>query len=123
MEIEYKYDARVGQLKLLDVNARTWGYHGLGQHAGVDFPYLLYADQLSRPLPDDLRAASGMSWVRLATDLPTAALQLARGALDWHGYLRSLRSADIEAVFSRDDPMPALAELALLPYLAVKRGF
>jgi D-aspartate ligase len=123
VEIEYKYDARVGQLKLLDVNARTWGYHGLGQHAGVDFPYLLYADQLSRPLPDDLRATSGMSWVRLATDLPTAAVQLARGALDWHGYLRSLRSADMEAVFSRDDPMPALAELALLPYLAVKRGF
>jgi hypothetical protein len=24
---------------------------------------------------------------------------------------------------ARDDPRPALAELALLPYLAVKRGF
>ena len=29
----------------------------------------------------------------------------------------------IESVFSRDDIMPTLAEVALLPYLAVKRGY
>ncbi len=33
------------QYKLLDVNARAWGFHGLGQAVGVDFPYLLFADQ------------------------------------------------------------------------------
>ncbi len=31
--------------------------------------------------------------------------------------------ANTESVFSRDDPLPGMAELALLPYLAVKRGF
>jgi D-aspartate ligase len=123
VELEYKHDARDGQTKLLDVNARTWGYHGLGQRAGVDFPYLLYADQLSLPAPDGLRAPPGVSWIRLATDVPTAAVELARGTLDWRTYARSLRAADVESVFSRDDPLPGLAELALLPYLAVKRGF
>ena len=48
VELEYKYDRRDGLTKLLDVNARTWGYHSLGQRAGVDFPYLLYADQIGR---------------------------------------------------------------------------
>jgi hypothetical protein len=38
-------------------------------------------------------------------------------------YVRSLRSAHVEAVFSREDPLPGLAELALLPYLSVKKGF
>jgi D-aspartate ligase len=52
VELEYKHDVRDGQTKLLDINARTWGYHSLGQRAGVDFPYLLYADQLSLPAPD-----------------------------------------------------------------------
>jgi len=37
--------------------------------------------------------------------------------------VNSLRIAHTEAVFSRDDPMPGLAEIALLPYLWVKRGF
>jgi predicted ATP-grasp superfamily ATP-dependent carboligase len=123
VELEYKHDVRDGQTKLLDINARTWGYHSLGQRAGVDFPYLLYADQLALTAPDGLRAPPGVSWIRLATDLPTAVALLAQGALDWRAYVRSLRAADVESVFGRDDPLPGLAELALLPYLAVKRGF
>ena len=46
VELEYKLDPRDGQYKLLDVNGRTWGYHTLGSGAGVDFPYLLFADQM-----------------------------------------------------------------------------
>ncbi len=123
VELEYKHDARDGRTKLLDVNARTWGYHSLGQRAGVDFPYLLYADQLSLPASGRLRAPPGVCWIRLATDVPTAAILLAQGALDWRTYARSLRMASVESVFSRDDPLPGLAEVALLPYLAAKRGF
>jgi hypothetical protein len=37
-------------------------------------------------------------------------------------YLRSLRGTDTEAVFSARDPLPGLYEVALLPYLAVRRG-
>ena len=51
VELEYKRDHRDGAFKLLDVNARTWGYHSLGMAAGVDFPYLLYADQIGAPPP------------------------------------------------------------------------
>jgi len=120
VELEYKHDVRDGQTKLLDINARTWGYHSLGQRAGVDFPYLLYADQLSLPAPDGVRARTGVSWIRLATDVPTALALAAQGELDWRAYLRL---ANAESVFSGDDPLPGVAELALLPYLAVKRGF
>jgi len=122
VELEYKYDERDGLTKLLDVNARTWGYHSLGQQAGVDFPYLLYADQIGLPSAETISARPGLSWVRLATDIPTALNELAGRRLEWRPYLRSLRVADVESVFSRDDPGPGLAELALLPYLAVKRG-
>jgi D-aspartate ligase len=46
VELEYKLDPRDSQYKLLDVNARTWGYHSLGAQAGVDFSYMLYSDQI-----------------------------------------------------------------------------
>jgi D-aspartate ligase len=123
VELEYKHDERDGRIKLLDVNARTWGYHSLGQRAGVDFPYLLYADQLGLPAPEPVRAYPGVSWIRLATDFPTAAVELAHRRLEWRAYLRSLRVSNVESVFSHDDPLPGLAEIALLPYLSVKRGF
>jgi D-aspartate ligase len=122
VELEYKLDERDGRFKLLDFNARTWGYHTLGAKAGVDFPFMLYQDQLGQSV-EPRRAAEGTRWVRLLTDLPTGLVELRDGRLDWRSYVRSLRTADVEAVFAGDDPVPGLMEVALLPYLAVTRGF
>jgi D-aspartate ligase len=122
VELEYKRDTRDGQLKLLDVNARTWGYHSIGSTAGVDFPYMLYADQVGIPV-DQQVGRCGVSWVRLATDLPTAAIEVLAGRMKLGVYLRTLLQADTEAVFCRDDLAPGLVELMLIPYLYVRRGF
>jgi predicted ATP-grasp superfamily ATP-dependent carboligase len=121
VEVEFKVDKRDGEPKLLDVNARTWGYHSLGAAAGVDFPYLLYLDQLGEPVPT-VRARTGVRWIRLATDVPNALRDARAGSLDTRAYLKTLRHVDTEAVFAFDDPLPGLYEIALLPYLAVKRG-
>jgi predicted ATP-grasp superfamily ATP-dependent carboligase len=122
VEVEYKLDPRDGRFKLLDLNARAWGYHSVGYAAGVDFPYLVYADQLGETLPA-FRGIAGMHWVRLLTDAPTALMELRAGTLSWRAYLASLGRARVEAVFSFKDPVPWLAELALAPYLVIKRRF
>ncbi|HWC26155.1 MAG TPA: ATP-grasp domain-containing protein [Solirubrobacteraceae bacterium] len=122
VELEYKRDPRSGELKLLDFNARTWGYHTVARAAGVDFPYLLFRQQVGLPV-EPQSTTPGVRWVRLLTDLPTGLVQLRARDFGVRDYLRSLRRADTEAVFSAEDPLPGLAELALLPYLAVKRGF
>jgi predicted ATP-grasp superfamily ATP-dependent carboligase len=122
VELEYKRDPRDGRFRLLDVNARTWGYHSLGPRAGVDFPSLLFDDQLDAPAAP-CRTQAGVGWIRLATDLPTAAVEILGGRSALRDYVRSLRRIDTEAVFTRDDPLPGLVECVLIPYLAVKRGF
>lgn len=122
VEMEYKLDPRDGRYKLLDINARAWGYHTLGQRAGVDFPYLLYADQVGLPV-EPCRAQPGIRWIRLVTDLPTGAVEIKAGTLSLRSYLRSLRGIHIESVFTREDPLPGIFELALIPYEAIKRGF
>ena len=122
VELEYKFDSRDEQYKLLDVNGRTWGYHTLGSRAGVDFPYLLFADQMGDSV-EPRRGRAGVSWIRLVTDLPTGILEVLAGRLDWRDYLRSLKNFHVEAVFNREDPLPGLMELLLIPYLSLKRGF
>ena len=122
VELEYKLDPRDGQYKLLDVNARTWGYHSLGQRAGVDFPSMLFADQLGEAVRI-CRAQEGVKWVRLATDLSTGIVEILGGRLDWRAYVRSLMDVRVESVFSLQDPLPGFVELTLLPYLFMKRGF
>ncbi len=122
VEVEYKRDPRDGQYRLLDINARTWGYHTIGQRAGVDFPYLLFADQVNEPVPS-CTGKVGVRWIRLLTDLPTGVVGILSGQIEGGAYLKSLRNFDEEAVFSLEDPLPGLAEITLLPYLYVKRGF
>lgn len=122
VELEYKLDLRDGQYKLLDINARTWGYHSLGQQAGVDFPYLLFSDQIGEAA-ETCKAQAGVRWVRLVTDLATGAVEIMDGHLGLRTYLQSLKGIDVESVFSRKDPLPGIVELALIPYLFAKRGF
>ena len=122
VELEFKHDHRDDQFKLLDINARTWGYHTLGEAAGVDFAGALYRDQLAEVV-EPSRARAGVSWLRLLTDLPTGVLDVAARRTTLGAYVRSLFGADTEAVWDRRDPRPWFAELALLPYLIVKRGF
>jgi D-aspartate ligase len=120
VEIEYKRDPRDGEYKLLDVNARAWGFHSIGSACGVDFPYLVYADQLGIPV-EPVHGQPGVGWLRLLTDIPTALSDIAYGSLTWGAYLRSLRAARVEAVFSWRDPFPAVAEMLLLPYVIAKK--
>ncbi len=87
----------------------------------MDFPYLLFRDQIgsaggrgARPARCPLDPAS--------TDVPNALRDMFAGRLRPGEYLRSLRGVNTEAVFSISDPLPGLLEIALLPYLAVKRG-
>jgi D-aspartate ligase len=122
VELEYKLDPRDEQYKLLDVNGRTWGYHTLGCGAGVDFPYLLFADQMGEAI-EPCRGRAGVSWIRLVTDLPTGIIEVLGRRLGWREYLRSLKNFQVEAVFNREDPLPGVMELLLIPYLSLKRGF
>ena len=120
VEVEFKQDPRDGQLKMLDVNARTWGFHSLGVPAGVDFPYLLYADQVGRSV-ESSRAKAGVGWLRAITDVPTVVSDLWASELSLRSYLKSLRNTRTESVFCLRDPLPTLAEVLMLPYLVAKK--
>jgi D-aspartate ligase len=122
VEVEFKQDPRDGQFKLLDVNARTWGFHSIGVPAGVDFPYLLYADQVGKPV-DRCKARAGVGWLRAVTDFPTVASDLWAGELTLRSYWRSLRNTRAESVFCLQDPLPSVAEVLMLPYLVTKKYF
>jgi D-aspartate ligase len=120
VEVEFKQDPRDGRFKLLDVNARTWGFHSISGPAGVDFPYLLYADQVGKQV-GRCRARAGVGWLRMVTDLPTAASDLWDGELNLHSYWESLRRTRSESVFCLQDPLPSVAEVLMLPYLVTKK--
>ena len=120
VEVEYKVDPRDGVPKLLDVNARTWGYHTLGSAAGVDFPYLLWLMACGQPIsPADARP--GVGWMRMLFDVPAAAAALRTGQLTVRDYLRSFRRPLAHAILAADDPLPGLLDTVLLSSIFASR--
>jgi len=122
VEVEYKLDHRDGKYKLLDVNTRTWGFHALGPPAGADFSYLQFADQIGEVV-EPCHGRAGVGWIRMVTDIPTSISAIVHGRLELNTYLNSLKDFSVESVYGREDILPTLVEIALIPYLAVKRGY
>ena len=121
-EVEFMLDPRDGIYKLIEINARPWGWHTLAIAAGVDLPYLLYQDILGgKGLQNGFD--KNTKWIRLTTDIPTAIAEIFRGTLKVNDYANSFRGKKQFAVLSIKDPLPFIAELLMLPYLWWKRGF
>ena len=45
--------------RLLDVNPRVWGWHSLGDRAGVDFSYLVWRMASGFPRHEDVQGSAG----------------------------------------------------------------
>ncbi len=121
-EVEFMLDPRDGRYKLIEVNARPWGWHTLAIAAGVDLPYLLYQDMLGINVKQN-GFAKDAKWIRLVTDIPTAIGEVLKGRMKVSDYFNSLKGKKQFAALSVTDPLPFIVELLMLPYLWKKRGF
>jgi predicted ATP-grasp superfamily ATP-dependent carboligase len=121
-EVEFMMDPRDKKYKLIEVNPRVWGWHTLATAAGIDFPYLLYQDMIGEKI-EVPTSCKQVKWVRLTTDIPTVFLEIVKGKMKIRDYIASMRGKKTDAVLSLKDPLPFFAEIALIPYLWVKRGF
>ena len=121
-EVEFMFDPRDGKYKLIEINARPWGWHTLAIGAGVDLPYLSYLDMLGEEIKYN-GYIPGVKWIRLVTDIPTVFSEISKGRMKLTEYLDSFKGKKQYAVWSLEDPLPFFMELALLPYLWKKRGF
>jgi D-aspartate ligase len=121
VEVEFKRDPRDGAFKLLDVNARVWGWHSLCQRAAVDFPYLLWLQTLGQPI-SEVRPRIGVRWMRLSADVMVAATEMLHGRLTPAAYWNSLQGPRESAIFAADDPLPGLLEFPLALSLMLRQS-
>lgn len=107
--IEYKYDPRDGEYKLIEVNARFGLWDGMAARCGIDFAWLNYALLTGRraDAPDAYR--TGVKWISMQREAWTLSDYLREGELSPLGWLRQMVSGPRDwAVFAADDPLPFL---------------
>ena len=109
-DAEFKYDARDGQFKLIEVNGRPWWQLELAAACGLDVTLMAYRDALGLDFPPAGRYRLGVTWVHPLRDLRAWRAAMRNGAVPGGFPLKSW-SGGANAVFSWDDPMPAKEEL------------
>ena len=120
VEVEFKRDDRTGTYKVLDVNPRAWSWLSLCEAGGFDFA-ASYAEILSGNVKPVQHAKPGHAWVHVSRDAVAALHLLARGQLHLGEWLAQYRQKLTYAVFSKDDPWPAVMELPLTLMRVVTR--
>ncbi|HJZ67184.1 MAG TPA: carboxylate--amine ligase [Blastocatellia bacterium] len=113
-EVEFIYDEPTRDFKLLDINTRVWKWIGLPIRAGIDLPWLAYADAVSGDVEAAPRQRDGLRWVYLKDYI---ALRRERAGVgeatltrqDWLDLITGRADSEgeiVDAVLSQDDPEP-----------------
>jgi predicted ATP-grasp superfamily ATP-dependent carboligase len=118
-DAEFKRDERDGVAKVLEVNARPWWQLGLAAAAGLDLAVLAYRDAAGGEPPPTDRYRVGVRWVHPVPD--ARAWWRSRGDSGGLGLPVRAWLGPGNAVWSRDDPRPLLAELTVVLELARAR--
>ena len=105
-QVEFKYDARDDQFKLMEINPRSWSWIGLSTRVGVNLPYLYFLDAFGIDVTDAERSGNErVLWISVWDDLFHSLKHRDQFPLKnlFDGY-----SGFQEAYFEWGDPKPAL---------------
>ena len=108
-EAEFKYDARDGQFKLLEVNARPWYFIGFAASCGVDFCAMAYRDALDLAVEPGHTYEPGRHCV-VGSDRFACWALFCQGQLSAWAWLRSWLGAG-QMLFAWDDPIPGFVRI------------
>jgi D-aspartate ligase len=111
VDIDYRFDARDGQYKILDVNPRIGGTFRLFiTDRGMDVVRALYLDMTGQPVIAGT-PCEGRRWIAEDLDLVSSVRYGRDGILSLEGWASSLRGVEESAYFAWDDPMPVVPML------------
>lgn len=109
--IEFKKDPRDGCYKLIEFNVRLGMWDFLGARCGIDIPYIAYCDALGETVAPQRSYRPGVFWIDFQRDLRAFLIYRRQGKLSLGKWFKSLWVEMEEAVYSPDDPKPAIVSM------------
>ncbi len=106
LDIGYRYDARDGQYKVLDINPRIGCTFRLFKaENGLDVARAFYLDLTGQPVPES-NVHQGRKWMVEVADFKSCLEYRRLGQLTIREWLRSFRDVEEAGVFALDDLRP-----------------
>jgi len=108
---EFKIDERDGKFKLIELNPRYWQQNSLAPACGVNFPLIQYLDLTDQPVNDTFDFKVGVKWVNIYSDFDSFLSYKKEGALNFTGWLKSLKGKKVFSDWAVDDIKPGFYEI------------
>ncbi len=110
-EAEIQRDASDGQLKFVEINARTTAQSRLSERSGVNMEYIAYRHILGMPVDPLVNTEPDILWIDLYRDLLSVFSTggyLSQNQITFGEWWKSLQGKRVFTFFSWDDPAPAV---------------
>jgi D-aspartate ligase len=120
-EVEFLFDPRDKVYKIIEINARTWLWLSLAVECGVNYPLMIYNYITNKEFDYPTTYETDVTWVHMTTDISFAIPSILKRELSLKFFLNTYKGKKVFAVYSLNDPLPAICELIMLPYLAIIR--
>lgn len=111
-DAEFKRDTRTGRWHFIEVNCRSVLYNSLLRRGGLDVAALTVAHLTTGRVPDVTPIAWPGVWVNFHADLLYSLAHRRDDPMPWRRFVGPYRRPVIDAVWSAQDPRPALAQWA-----------
>lgn len=120
-EVEFMYDDKTDDFKLIEINPRTWKWHTISNCIGINLIGMLVDYMNGHQLEEQHNELEGIGWTERLTDTYVVLTEAMKGRLEYKSYMQNLMSKKEYACFSWKDPLPGFMYIALSPYLLLSR--
>lgn len=120
-EVEFMYDERVKDYKLIEINPRTWKWHSMANIVDINLIEMLIKDTQGEPIEKKRNETENLGWVEQLTDVFVMFTEVIKGRMKLKDYIKSLQIQKEYATFDWKDPLPAIMYVILSPYLYFTR--
>jgi len=108
--IEYKYDYRDNQYKLIELNARSWLNQFLATLSQVNFPLIMYSSGNSKPIPKLIGQKDKIEWVCWVEEIISVFWEISKRKFNFRKWMANLPKGK-DLLFGWGDPGPGLISL------------
>jgi len=120
-EVEFMFDDKINDFKLIEINPRTWKWHTMANKVGINLIKMLIDELDGKEIILQKNEIENIGWIEQFTDTFVMISEVLKGRMKVKDYLKSIKIKKEYAAWDSKDPLPAIMYIILSPYLFFTR--